>query len=243
MKMSKYLSTFVCIFLLLSCDARGTSCDGVSYIKRDLDAIKMSVLEKKPNDISEYIEYPIEIQIEGSMERYREEFVLDMDWEDIFTSKVVEKVKEANDCELVKYFSVRVKAGKSKIEKIAFNFDEKDMSFTSSGISSSKKLQKFITHINTLIQEQDYEALGRHFRYPYTVVISNKEVKILNEENFLANKNNIVNSKFKKLFDKAKDMDSLLTHPHGLMLNKRGDIWILEIDNELKVGVVGLNDE
>ena len=71
------------------------------------------------------------------------------------------------------------------------------------------------------------------FRYPFAIRCDEKTIIINDQQDFYEYADDILNDNFVGIIKKSLDEEKFFEHPQGLRLNKRGDIWVLEIDGEL----------
>lgn len=217
---------FLCVFSFISKAGESFECEGVSYDLEDVLSIQRLFIDKDMNSIFEISKFPMRVQLFGSESTLRERS-FEMDWKYIVSKENIETVKNSNLCGVVEIFNPErdwLGYGSLRITQMIFNGDKEDLKYTFSGFSSVKKLFSFIKKINALIDEKNFLELSKYIEYP---VSDENRKKHSSQKSFVKHADSVITEKVKTLLKEAENGSNFIEHAEGIMLNSRGDVWIV----------------
>lgn len=181
-------------------------------------------------DVAKKINFPVQGTLYGSPIEVVDAVILEKFSQEIFSDDVISIMNNASDCELASILNI---GEDYKVNSLAVGIDKEDLRYSSSGITSEKKLHKIIDDANNNIKSGNFHALSQLFRYPFYIKSKNTKVKIKNKDDFLAYKSDIINNEFLELLAHVSKTRDFIPTTNGLMLNKRGDYWIVQFEDRL----------
>ncbi len=219
----------VFLVLITGCSyAEGLKCESAHEFKE-------LILDESYSDLARIIDFPVQALIGGSQVTISDEVMLKALSKSIFTEYFIASIKGIRDCEL----AARLNIGEDyKIASLIISQEENDLRYSKSGITSAKQLDKFIEDVNTYIATKNYSSLSELFKYPFYIAVNDQKVKVETREEFLEYQLSIINTSFLELIAKISKTRGFIPHVNGLMLNRRGDYWIVEVHGRLYLQAV-----
>ena len=198
------------------------------------------ILSGDVEDLSESINYPVKASIGGRKTNISSELVLKSKavWNSIFTERLVDLVNSSDVCSLAKELDLDPVS--HKIRSLVIFYDEEDARYSYSGISSEKALLDFLNAVLEAVSDKDYQRLSGFFKYPFVIRCGDNKITISDQQDFNEYADNIIDDDFIAVIKRSLGEDGFVQNPKGLMLNKRGDIWVLEVYGNLLLQPVNL---
>lgn len=208
-----------------------------SHLENKIVNYKKVILGKDYNILAKDINFPIKGQLSnGTTISINTGRAFDKLAKYIFTQGYIDFINTANNCEIAKSFGLLNE--EQRITSLIYLFDDEDLKYSKSGISSEKKLNKFIELMFNLVEKRDVIELSKHFYYPFYFLLDNKQIKISNSNDFLLNEQYIITNKFSVLIGDIYTTRKFYTNLDGMKLDKTGNYWIIEKDNKLFIQAI-----
>ena len=99
--------------------------------------------------------------------------------------------------------------------------------------TSNEEVENFIKKVKSSILNEDKSWISNNIKYPISVNINSKKIKIKSSKDFLRNYSKIINDKFKIKIKKSCSCD-IFSNWQGAMFAD-GLVWINDIDDTLKI--------
>lgn len=225
MTVLKMTSAIVCAFFIIVSYC-SSACDLGSEVESLANKYKSSLL-KIDKSIFDNIEYPVEVVVNGTLIEISSKVSLEPAWSYIATKEFSNNLKKLSACELAR--KMGLSRNDAIIKSLVIDWDESDSQYSSSGISSAKKLKHFINEANRYFDDGDYITLSYMFHFPMTIKVVEKTIAIENRRELIEYSQYIFNDKFKKIINS----NVVINVGAGVMLNNSGDVWVIGHNGDL----------
>lgn len=201
---------------------------------------KALILENDPEKLTEYLHFPLDAVLIGSIDTFKYKGIFLKLWKTIFDEQLMEKVKNRDNCKLLEELKIDPETG--KITSLIIDYDPEDARLSYASISSVKELNAFLSNFLTKYESKDISGLAPFFKYSFVVYEGETKILVENEKDFKRHSNLILTNKLLNLVNNALKYQEFNQHPMGLMLNERGDVWVQEYDDGLKLQIFDVRD-
>lgn len=219
----KIILVLLLAFISSYSNAESSRCESAREFKK-------LIMDRSYSELPKLIHFPVQALIGGSQVTISDGVMLKALSKSIFTENFIASIKEVDDCEL----AVKLDIGEDdKVASLSIIQQKSDLRYSKSGITSEKQLDKFMESVNNYISTENYSSLSELFRYPFFIFVNGHKLKVETKKEFLKYESDIVNASFLALISRISRMKNYIPRMNGLMLNSKGDYWIIEVHGRL----------
>lgn len=218
------IMALICTAFVVS-NVRAGDC---SDLKSTVEAYRELVLRDDVESLIQNMAFPVSYQSGGSVQRMPSDKLLRLRPSRILTEDLKGAISAADTCMLAKIFGVQISG--DKIKSLSYLFDKEDLIYSRAGFSSAKKTHEFLDSAYQLVISKNYPELSKRFRYPFFITVDGVKLEIKDQADFLRYQDRIVSPPFVELMERANRLHDFIVDYRGLMLNQKGDYWIVHDD-------------
>ncbi|QTL36550.1 hypothetical protein [Pseudoalteromonas viridis] len=204
----------------------------------NVKALKSMMTSSNFEYLSEHLKYPINARVGGSSVKVINSRVLVAISKSIFTQDFISQVETMSEDEFA--FEFGVNKPECTLSSLELTVDSEELRYARSGISSSRKLFKFLEMINQTIDAKRYSDLENIFWFPFYIEHGEALIKIENSHDYSSNEELIFSPELSLVLKKSLENKAFIEDSNGLILDKKGSVWIVERHGSLYLQVLSL---